>query len=114
MAQIRKDSARNAGDPGLIPELGGSPGEGNGKRLQYSCLENPMDRGAWRVTVHGVTRSWTQLSNFHITLIPKQDKDPTRKENYRPVSLMDIDAKMLSEILANSILQYIKRVICHD
>ena len=43
--------------------LGGSPGEGNGYSLQYSCLENPMDRGAWRVTVHGVKKSWTQLSN---------------------------------------------------
>ena len=68
-----------------------------------------MNRGAWQVTVHAVARSRTQLSNFHITLIPKQDKDPTRKENYRPVSLMDIDAKMLNEILANSILQYIKK-----
>ena len=44
-------------------ELGGSPGEGNGYSLQYSCLENPMDRGAWRVTVHGVKKSWTRLSN---------------------------------------------------
>ena len=42
-----KASACNAGDPGLIPELGRSPGEGNGNPLQYSCLENPMDRGAW-------------------------------------------------------------------
>ena len=41
---------------GLIPGLGRSPGEGNGNPLQYSCLENPMDRGAWRATVHGVTR----------------------------------------------------------
>ena len=42
-----KASARNAGDPGSIPGLGRSPGEGNGTPLQYSCLENPMDRGAW-------------------------------------------------------------------
>ena len=42
-----KDSACNAGDPGLIPGLGRSPGEGNGNPLQYSCLENPMERGAW-------------------------------------------------------------------
>ena len=52
-----------AGDPGLIPGLGRSPGKGNGNPLQYSCLENPTDRGAWRATVHGVTKSWTQLSN---------------------------------------------------
>ena len=55
------------GDPGLIPELGRSPGKGNGNPLQYSCLENPTDRGAWRATVHGVTKSWTQLSNESTT-----------------------------------------------
>ena len=44
----------NAGDPGSIPEWGRSPGGGNGNPLQYSCLENPMDRGAWRPSVHGV------------------------------------------------------------
>ena len=51
------------GDLGSIPGLG-SPGEGNGNPLQYSCLENPMDGGAWWATVHGVTKSRTQLSNF--------------------------------------------------
>ena len=60
-----KESAYNAGDPGSIPQSGTSPGEGNGNPLQYSCLENPMDRGAWRATVHGVTKSRTQLSNFY-------------------------------------------------
>ena len=50
------ESAYNAGDPGLIPGSGRSPGEGNGNPLQYSCLENPMDRGAWQATVHGVAR----------------------------------------------------------
>ena len=59
-----KASASNAGDPGLIPGLGRSPGEGNGNPLQYSCLENPVDEGAWRATVHGVTKSQTQLSDF--------------------------------------------------
>ena len=54
-----KGSACNAGDLGLIPELGRSPGEGNGNPLQYFCLENSMDRGAWWATVHGVTKSWT-------------------------------------------------------
>ena len=52
------------GDPGSIPGLGRSPGEGNGNPPQYSCLENPMDGGAWSATVHGVTKSWTQLSDF--------------------------------------------------
>ena len=54
-----KESACNGRDLGLIPELGRSPGEGNGYPLQYSCLENPMDRGAWWATVPGVTKSWT-------------------------------------------------------
>ena len=58
-----KDSVCNAGDPDSIPGLVRSPGEGHGTPLQYSCLENSMDRGAWRVTVHGVTKSWTQLSD---------------------------------------------------
>ena len=57
-------SACNAGDPGLIPGLGRSPGEGNGIPLQYSCLEDPMDREAWRATVHGVAKSRTRLSDF--------------------------------------------------
>ena len=51
-----KASACNAGDPGLILGLGRSHGEGNGNPPQYSCLENPMNRGAWQATVHGVTR----------------------------------------------------------
>ena len=51
-----KQSACNAGGPGLISGLGRSPGEGNGNPLQYSCLENPMDRVAWWATVHGVTK----------------------------------------------------------
>ena len=54
-----KESAYNAGDPGSIPRLGRFPGEGNGNPFQYSCLENPMDRGAWQTTVHGVGKSWT-------------------------------------------------------
>ena len=59
-----KASACNAGDLGLIPGSGRSPGEGNGNLLQYSCLENPMDRGAWWATVHGVAESRTRLSDF--------------------------------------------------
>ena len=58
-----KESVCYAGDPGLIAGLGRSPEERNGYPLQYSCLENSMDRGAWRATVYGVTKSQTQLSN---------------------------------------------------
>ena len=54
----------HAGDPDLIPGLGSSPGEGNGNPLQYSCLENPRDRGAWSATVHGVTKRLTRVSDF--------------------------------------------------
>ena len=53
---VGKGSACGAGVLGLIPGLGRSPGEGNDNQLQYSCLENPMDRGAWRATVHGFSR----------------------------------------------------------
>ena len=58
-----KVSACNAGDPGSIPGLGRSRGEGNGNPLQYSCLENPMDGEAWWATVHGVSKSRTRLSD---------------------------------------------------
>ena len=58
-----KESSCNAGDMGSIPELGKSPGERNGSLLQYSCLENPTDRGAWWAAVHGVTKSRTQLND---------------------------------------------------
>jgi len=57
------ESAYNAGDSGSIPGSGRSPGEGNGYPLQYSHLENSMDRGDWQATVHGVTKSWTQPSD---------------------------------------------------
>ena len=59
-----KTSVYNAGDLGSIPGSGRSPGEGNGNPLQYSCPENHMDRGAWWATVHGVSKSWTQMSDF--------------------------------------------------
>ena len=58
-----KESALSAEDLGSTRELGRSPGEGNGYLLQYSCLENPVDRGDWRVTVHAVSKSQTQLSD---------------------------------------------------
>ena len=58
-----KESACNAGDLSSIPGLGRSPGEGNGNPFQYSCLKNFMDRGAWRATIHGVTKSRTRPSD---------------------------------------------------
>ena len=54
-----KELLANEGDMGLIPDLGKSPGKGNGNPLQYSCLENPMGSGTWQATVHGVTKSQT-------------------------------------------------------
>ena len=65
-----KNLPANAGDTryvSLIPELARSPGEGNGNPLQQPCLENPMDRGAWWATVHGVTKSWTRLRDYATT-----------------------------------------------
>ena len=62
-----KESACNAGDLGSIPGSGRSPGGGNGNPLQYSCLENPMDRGTWQTVIHGVTKSWTRLSDYTTT-----------------------------------------------
>ena len=62
MALVVKNPPANAGDVrnvGLIPGLGRSPGEGHGNPLLDSCLENPMDKGAWSATVHGVAKSWT-------------------------------------------------------
>ena len=74
-----KVSACNAGDLGLIPGSQRSPGEGNGNLLRYFCLENSMDGAAWQAIVHGITESWTQLSNFtgglifHNKLVKRHD-----------------------------------------
>ena len=58
-----KESACSAGDPGLIPGLGGSPGEGSGSPFQYSCLGSSMDRGAWQATFHEVAKRWVCYSH---------------------------------------------------
>ena len=65
-SSVGKESACSAGDPGSIPGLGRSPGEGNGNLLQYPCLENLMDRGAWWAAVHGVSKSRARLSDQHL------------------------------------------------
>ena len=62
-----KNLPADAGNVGSIPGSGRSPGEGNGNPLQYSCLENPMDRGAWWASVHGVAESRARLSDFTFT-----------------------------------------------
>ena len=72
-----KESACNAGALGSVPGSGGSPGEGNGYPLQYSCLENPIDRGAWWATVHGVTvgHDWvTNTFTFTWRIVSQQQK----------------------------------------
>ena len=63
VAQMVKHLPASAGDPGLIPGSGRAPGEGNGNPLQYSCLENPMDRGAWWAALSGVAKTWTALND---------------------------------------------------
>ena len=71
-----KESTCNAGDLGLIPGLGSSPGEGSGTPLQYSCLGNPMDREVWWATVHGVTNNQTQLrTRTHISSIIQRQEE---------------------------------------
>ena len=67
MLLVVKNLSANAGDAGWIPGLGRFPEEGNGNLLQYACLGNPIDRGAWWAAVHGVAKSWTRLSNFTFT-----------------------------------------------
>ena len=71
-----KESSCNAGDTADSdsgPGSGRSPEGGHGNPLQYSCLENPMDRGAWRATVHGVTKSWTRLKQLSMTVVIRTD-----------------------------------------
>ena len=65
VAQLVKSLPVMWGYPGSVPELGRSPGEGNGNPLHYSCLENSMDRGAWWATLHEVTKNWTRLNDYH-------------------------------------------------
>ena len=71
-----KESACSAGDMGSIPGSGRSPGEGNGNPLRYSCLENPIDRGAWLATVHEVAKSQTQLKNNNKSRILERGEGP--------------------------------------
>ena len=83
MALAVKNSPANAEDvrdTGSIPGLGRSPGGGHGSPLQYSCLENPMDRGAWWATVHRIAMSWARLKRFRML------KETLKKHQARPTS----------------------------
>ena len=85
MTQTVKNLPANAGDLGSIPGLGRSPGQGNDNPLQYSCLENPMNRGAWWAAVRGVAKSWTGLKDFHSRNISRKKKKKITKNkmNFR-------------------------------
>ena len=74
MAETVKNLPAMPETPGLMPVLGRSPGEGSGNPLQYSCLENPMDRGAWWAAVHGVTKSWQDWGTNILTFTFSQPK----------------------------------------
>ena len=97
-----KASAYNEADPGSIPALGISPGEGNGNPLQYSCLENPRDRGSWQATVHGVAKSETQLHfhfHFHLAYSALVTQSPLlfmNKPGEFPLDFSSFSLEMLS------------------
>ena len=100
-----KESACNAGDLGSIPELGRSPREGNGNPLQYSCLENLMNRGAWRATVHGAANSWTWLNDQHFHAVNLQhwlyqDRECPLFDSEQP-ALEHLERKTLKQCLRN-------------
>ena len=68
---VVKNPPANSGDAGSIPASGSSPGEGNGNPLQYSCLGNPVDRGAWQAIVHGVTKEFDTTLRLNNNMISK-------------------------------------------
>ena len=103
-----KESACNVRDPGLILESGRSLEEGNGNPLQYSCLENPIDRGAWRATVHRVTKSRTGLKRLSIhtpdSLKPTQADIQQKLEANKHYPISVESHATLSVILGNSLV----------
>ena len=78
MAKNMPANARDIRDTGSIPGSGRSPGEGNGNLLQYCCLENPMDGGAWWTTVHEDAKNWTLLSDFHFHICIRNSEDSSK------------------------------------
>ena len=101
-ASDSKESACNAGDPGSVPESGRAPGRGLGNPLQYSCLENPMGRGAWWATVHRVSKIQTRLKGLSVHACTKV-KNLSNKENLAPEfcirTLLILDATCFSTTL---------------
>ena len=113
-----KESACNVGDLGSIPELGRSPGEGHGNPLQYSCLENFMDRGAWRAPAHGVAKSWTRLSNQHFTFSrnsPSSRKPSLTSPLVSPpqVILKGQEEPLLGHVPEEQVLLLLRQVLGH-
>ena len=93
-----KNPPASAGDTGLIPESGRFPGGGRGNPLQYCWLENPMDRGAWRATVHRVTKSQTRLSNQTTTetsASPEKDFNLHVSSTFQELGKMPFDTHFL-------------------
>ena len=88
----------NAGDPGLIPRSGRSPGEENGNPLQCSCLENSLDRRAWWATVHGVTKTRTRLSTHTIAYVTYSVTNKNKAEAIR--NLKECEAYPVSRLLS--------------
>ena len=106
-----KEFAHNAGDPGSVPGLGRSPGEGHGNPLQYSCLENPMNRGARWATVHGVAKSRTGLSDFTFTHFTREKElwhQPVLAV-VREASLTDYELHIVLAPSASSLLSRLPR-----
>ena len=99
-----KESTWNAGDAGMIPGSGRFPGGGNGKPLQYSCLENSMDRGAWRAAICGVAESQTQLNNW--ACVPGSRSRRWQKAKH--VSYFE-ETKAVAKGLGSHIDQFIQR-----
>ena len=94
-SSVGKKSTCNAGDPGSIPGSGRPPGEGNGNPLEYSCLENLMDRGAWWATVHGVERVGYDLVT---KLLPMKVKDKGKNQGDFKVSLYSFFHPKISSV----------------
>ena len=113
-----KEPACSAGDPGSIPGLGRSPGEGIGYPLQYSCLENPMDRGAWWAIVHGVAKSRTRLSDSTLTGDRRGPAElqsrvpPLRGPRPQPKVLL-LQLKVLNGAMKTAVLQLRPRAAKH-
>ena len=88
VAQMVKNAC-SVGDSNLIPVSGRCPGEGNGNPLQYSCLKNSMDRGAWQAIIHGVTKSWTWLRDIikiNMSKLTSKCSDSKREQNWAACS----------------------------